>query len=174
MFDARPSGPRAYGSPYAPRGAAWTPRLVRETLVEAMRWARDTAGAVGPRGFARARGLAYTATLADHLTEGWGLPEEADQDEEAKPARSYTPEQIALYTAAIFWQGRYCVPANAGSSRMLGLWLRGRVHGVPVEAALREMQVSKAHAYRLRDRALSRIAQGLTADRVPVPGPITL
>ena len=60
----------------------WTPDLVAEVMIDSLRWAADTAGHVGPRGYARSAALSgYRATLEDHLREGWGLPEELLPDE---------------------------------------------------------------------------------------------
>lgn len=174
MFDTRPTGPRAYGNPYAPPEAVWTPNLVGETLLDCMRWAKATAGRVGPRGFAKVAGLAWTPTLDDHLREGWGLPPEPDPEDQRRPTPIYTQGEIRIFSAALHWQSRYLADAHAGSSRMLGLWLRSRVHGENLTEELRKLGVAKGHAYRLRDRALSKIAIGLTADRVPVPQPIVL
>ena len=51
----------------------WTPKRVREVLIEAVTWAQQYAGPIGP---AAVRGSmpVYKPTLEDHLEEGWGLP----------------------------------------------------------------------------------------------------
>lgn len=153
----------------------WTSRLVKDVLLDTMQWANATAGAVGPRGFARVAKLEWSPTLEDHLREGWGLPDKAEEDEAPeRPRRFFTQAQIALFSRALHWQGRYLYPDNIGSSRMLALWLRTKARRGAFDRAVERIGVSRGHAYRLRDRALSKIACGLTADRVPVPVPVSL
>lgn len=166
MFDHRPA-------PLPPH--TWTSRLVRDVLLETMTWAYFTAGQVGPRGFARVAKLQWSPTLEDHLREGWGLPDKADDEEiKERPRRFFSQAQIALFSKALHWQGRYLYPDNIGSSRMLALWLRTKARRGAFDRAIEGKGVSRGHAYRLRDRAVSLIAQGLTADRVPVPVPVSL
>lgn len=158
-----------------PLSEPWTPQLAGEVMLDAARWAKASAGAVGPRSFARIAGLTWSPTLADHLAEGWGLPDAPDPDDIRKPMPAFTQDQIRLFSSALLWQGRYlAADGMVGSSRMLGLWIRSKVHGENIGNTLHKAGVSRAHAYRLRDRALSRIAIGLTADRVLAPRPITL
>ena len=58
----------------------WTPQIVADRLLEAMRWVRRTAPA-GPRGMVTAALQVTALSLDDFLAEGWGLPERADDDE---------------------------------------------------------------------------------------------
>lgn len=149
----------------------WTPKRVRETLVEAVTWAKQFAGPVGPSSV-RSSMPSFRATLEDHLDEGWGLPELAGDDgaEDRQMAVPVAPERADFLMAALSWQAIYLVnPGNIGLARNLGLWLhyataRGGRDGF--EAALKRRGVAKGHAYRLRDRALSQIAIGLTRDGV--------
>lgn len=149
----------------------WTPKRVRETLVEAVTWAKQYAGPVGP---ASVRGSmpTFKATLEDHLEEGWGIPEVAgDEEDDERPMRvPVEPERADFLMAALSWQAIYLVnKGNVGLARILGLWLhyataRGGASGF--DAALKRRNITKGHAYRLRDRALSQIAQGLARDGV--------
>lgn len=148
----------------------WTPQLVATRLIEAVRWARYGAGPVGPSGI-RSGMPTYAPTWEDRMAEGWGLPELAgDETQEDRPLRvNATPEQVGAYMAALQWQAAYLVPAHVGSSRVLGLWLRCRVARRSFDAAIKDRpHLSRANAYRLRDRALSIIAQGLQSDGVPL------
>lgn len=165
MFDHRPA-------PLPPH--VWTTSLVRDVLLDTMSWANVTAGQVGPRGFARVAGLQWSPTLEDHLKEGWGLPDKAEVEVEERPRQFFTQVQIALFSRALHWQGKYLYPDHIGSSRMLALWLRCKARRASFDKGIERLGVSRGHAYRLRDRALSRIAVGLTADRVPVPAPLSL
>ena len=147
----------------------WTPKLVRERLVEALRWARYTGRAVGPAPV-RTMMPAYKATLEDHLDEGWGLPEVADDDSEIEEARilrlSISAELAQAYIEALGWVATYVAPDQPTAARVLNAWLRCQVLNNG-EAFLRQcgrMGVSRGHAYRLRDRALRMIAQGLDRD----------
>lgn len=153
----------------------WTTRLVREVMLDTVGWANVTAGQVGPRGFARVAKLQWSPTLEDHLREGWGLPEKAEETEvENRPRPTFSQAQISLFSRAMHWQGRYLYPDHVGSSRMLALWLRSKARRASFEKGIERMGVSRGHAYRLRDRALGLIALGLTADRVPTPASVSL
>lgn len=140
----------------------WTPELVNKRLVEAVRWVRFHGGPVGPSGVKSCM-PSYRPSLEDHLEEGWGLPEVAD--DEAEPARPKplppTPEMVEKLIDALTWVSRYVAPTNPGSARMLALWLRCKVYRRDFEDDLAG-RVSRGHAYRLRDRGLSLIAVALT------------
>lgn len=145
----------------------WTPKLVREQLVEAVTWARYNAGPTGPA-TVRALYPTYFATDADFATEGWGLRESADDPTDAPPPRRrLSPKQISRLIEALHWPGRYAVPGHPGSSRILNLWLRCKVHKVNFDKTIeRQGKMSRASAYRMRDRALTAIAMGLSRDGV--------
>ena len=149
----------------------WTPKRVGEVMTEAVRWARFNAGQVGPAGI---KGCmpAFNPTLEDHLDEGWGIPEVAGENEPdaARPVRRpATPEQITRFEAALHWPTLYLFPRHEGSARILGLWLRCKVHKRPFDAAIKARgTISRTNAYALRDRALSLISQGLDRDGMPL------
>lgn len=109
------------------------PALVRCTLLDTirydtMRWAKATAGCTGGRGFARIAGLTWTPDLQERLAEGWGIADAPDPEDQRRPAPAFGRSQITVFTAALHWQTKYLVAEDrVGSSRMLGLWLRGRV-----------------------------------------------
>lgn len=148
----------------------WSPKLVGERLVEAVRWARYNAGPVGPA--AMRGGLpAFAPTLEDRLAEGWGLPDGPDEEEMALRERRLriapSPEKISLYLNALEWPARYLVPERAGDARVLNLWVRCKVYARPFnEAVDRRQFLSRAMAYRMRDRALSTISVALDRDGV--------
>ena len=151
------------------RPDAWTPKLVRERLVEALRWARYAGHPAGPAPV-RTMMPAYKATLEDHLEEGWGLPEIAEDESEIEEARilrlSISAERTQAYIEALGWVATYVAPTHPVSARVLNAWLRCKVYN-NVDGFLRQcvqMGVSRGHAYRLRDRGLRMIAQGLDRD----------
>ncbi len=147
----------------------WTPDLVGKRMTAALRWATYSGGAVGPAGI-RGSMPAYNPTLDDHLDEGWGLPEAAGDDEPGGGKRlivQATAAQITAHEAALSWPAVYLYPAHDGSARMLCLWLRCKVFRRPFdEAVKRRGTISRATAFRLRDRGLSIISIGLDKDGV--------
>lgn len=164
----------------------WTPKLVGERMVEAVRWAAFTGGKVGPGGI-KGSMPSFNPTLDDHLDEGWGLPETAGDEEPGNGKRlvvQATAAQITAYEAALNWPAVYLYPAHEGSARLLCLWVRCKVHRRPFEGAIkarysrmvqrdgdkaqREWGMSRATAFRLRDRGLSIISVGLDRDGVPL------
>ena len=101
----------------------WTPQLVGEAMVEAMKWVRRTAPA-GPRGMVTASLPVSVLSLEDFLEQGWGLPENADDDEpdERELILPLTAKQVSRHMAALQWPADYLCPDHIGSARMLGLW----------------------------------------------------
>lgn len=150
----------------------WSPKLVGERLIEAVRWARYSGGPVGPAGIKS--GMPNVAlTLEEYLAEGWGLPDGPDEDEaklrERKLRIAATPQKVSAHLAALEWPARYLVPERAGDARVLNLWVRCKVYGRPFNDAIdKRKYLSRAMAYRMRDRALSVISVGLDRDGVPL------
>lgn len=145
----------------------WSPKLVGERLIEAIRWARFNAGRTGPAGV-KAASILYVPSDDDFEVEGWGQREKAEEEEKA-PARRYSPAKVSALVATLDWPGKYLVPADAvTSAEMLNLWLRCKVYRGNFDKAVenRRKPISRASAYRYRDRALSLIAQGLARDGV--------
>ena len=142
----------------------WTPELVRDRMIEAVRWARYTAGPTGP---APIRSLMpeYRASLEDHLAEGWGLPEKADGVDEAERAihLRMPPERVDQMIWVLDWCRLYLAKDRPGDAVILNLWLRCRVYRGNFDTALkrRSFAMTRRHAYRMRDRALAHISQRL-------------
>ncbi|GHG24402.1 hypothetical protein [Paracoccus aerius] len=153
------------------RETDWTTKRVRAVLVEAVTWARQYAGPIGPAAI-RGSMPVYKPTLEDHLEEGWGLPEVAgDETEEERPMRvPVDPARADFLMAALSWQAVYLVNAgHPGLAKTLSLWLHhatGKRGGKGFDTMLKQRRISRSHAYRIRDRALGLIAQGLIADGV--------
>ena len=112
----------------------------------------------------------YTATLEDHLAEGWGLPEKAEGvDDQTKVLRlNLTSEQVSEMHDRLEWVARYVCPDHEGDAVILQLWLYCRVYKKSFDGALqrRRFPLSRVHAYRMRDRALSIISQRLSKEGV--------
>lgn len=150
--------------------ADWTHKLVGEQLIAAMEWVRRYGGPTGPRAYGTIN-LNYRAGLDDHLAEGWGLPEIAGDDEteaekDAKLILPPTPAMVSRHLAALEWPAIYLCPHHDDSARMLGLWAACKARRRSFERMLNGR--ARGHAYRLRDRGLSLISQGLARDGVPV------
>lgn len=145
----------------------WTPKRVGETLIEAVRWARYNAGPTGPAPV-RALYPTYYPSDADRDAEGWGLEESADDPTDPPPQRRrLTPKEVSRLIDALHWPMRYAVQGYPGSARILNLWLRCKVHKVNFDKTIeRKGRMSRASAYRMRDRALAAIAIGLTKDGI--------
>lgn len=144
--------------------ATWTPKLVGERLVEAVKWAGRSAGPVGPAGLSTVR-LAYLA----HLDPDWGVIEVAgdDRPEERQLRIPPTPRQITAFEDALDWPRRYLCPEYEGSARILALWVRCKATRMAFNAAVKARgTIARATAFRLRDRGLSLIAQGLEREGV--------
>lgn len=148
----------------------WTPKLVGEQMVEAIRWVARYGGSVGPASI-RSSMPTFKPTLDDFADEGWGFPEVAadDGEHDDRPARALpSPGQVSRHMAALQWPAEYLMPVHAGSAQMLNLWLACKAARKPFDQAVkRRGTVSRAAAYSLRDRGLTLISVGLTRDGVP-------
>lgn len=146
----------------------WTPKLVSERMVAALRWATYSGGRVGPSGIVGSM-PSFNPSLEDHLEAGWGLPEVAgdEEPEQKRLVLNATAAQITSYEDALHWPARYLYPAHEGSARMLCLWLRCKVLRRPFDDVVkRRGTISRATAFRLRDRGLTIISIGLDRDSV--------
>lgn len=146
----------------------WTPDLVRARLIEAVTWVRYYGGPVGPAQI-RSSMPTYRPTLDDHLDEGWGLPENADDGDEDATRRKVmamppSPDKVEQLIDALTWVASYVARNNHGSAKMLSLWLWCRVYRHDFRQRVKAAKIQPSHAYRLRDRALMLIATGLDAD----------
>lgn len=168
---ARPAAPLRGRFPVPPRRIeTWTPKAVGEALTEAVRWAQHAAGRVGPGGFASSRLPEALLSLEDHAAAGWGLPETTDDPNDLPPMRVLpSPAKVAAMEAALDWPRRYLHPDHVGSATMLSLWIGCKVRKLPFgQTVAARGTIARATAYRLRDRGLSIIAQGLDRDGVPL------
>lgn len=144
----------------------WTPKLVGERLVEAIRWARYNAGPTGPAPV-RAAMLAFLPTQGEHDIEGWGHVERQVDDDPPSARRQLRPAEISALTAALYWPARYSVIEFPSATRVLNLWLRCKVYRGNFDKVIEtRREFSRATAYRYRDKALAAIAVGLERDRV--------
>ena len=157
MQNARPAS-------FQDKAHTWTPELVRDRMIEAVRWARYNAGSTGPSQI-RSSMPEYTPTLEDHLAYGWGLPEKAEGVAEAERSKrvAISPERVDEMIWVLDWCRLYLAKDCPGDAVMLNLWLRCKVHRANFEAALksRGYPMSRRHADRMKDRALSTISKRL-------------
>ena len=147
----------------------WTPQMAGEAFCAALRWAKHSAGRVGPSGMICARFPEAILTDEEHAEMGWGLKEVADPDDLPPMRVLPTPAQVSRHEAALTWPSVYLVgEGREGSARMVGLWAACKVRRQPFAAAVKARGVSRGAAYQLRDRGLSIISQGLQRDGVPI------
>lgn len=167
--------PAAAPGPAPQAAASWTPETVIEVMVDAQRWARRTCRPVGPAGYARTgSGFVRNADQKGAWEEGWGLPEVADPDDIPPLRIPATAALVSAYERALQWPADYLCPAHVGSARCVGLFVACAAYGLRVGPELKSRGLARHHAYRLRDRGLSLISQGLDRDGVPLPQPLAL
>jgi len=143
----------------------WTPELVEERLIEAVRFAGRIAGRVGPAGIGS--GMPdFRPTIEDFLEEGWGLPAPPDEEEETTPALP-SPEQVTRMIAALSWVADLLAPDHPGRARAVNAWIFAQAHYRPFAKVARERGLSRSFAYTMRDQGLSILSQKLQASGVP-------
>lgn len=153
------------GAPVAADG--WTPERVGERLVEALRWAHHAAGRTGAAGIVGMRLPEAILSMEDRLTLGWGLHEVADPEEERPLRVQLSAAQVTALEDVLCWPARYLCPDHAGSARIVGLWAACKARRSSFDRALKARKtIARATAFRLRDRGLSLMAQGLERDGV--------
>lgn len=143
----------------------WTPKRASDQMVAALIWARHCVAPPGPAGI-RSTLPTYHPSLEDHLEEGWGLPESADKPDEKRIYLPPSPDQVQRHIAALQWPARYLAAEFPLSARVLAIWLQAQAYNDSFSRLMDRRDLSRAHAYRLRDRGLAAIAMGLAADGV--------
>lgn len=146
----------------------WTPKLVGEALVDALRWVRYAAGRTGPAGMVSAAMPEAILSAEDRLALGWDAAIEADAEDRPPLLLRPSAQQVSRHLEALEWPAVYLLPDHKGSARMLGLWAAYKAYRRPFDAAVKERGVHRSMAYQLRDRGLSLIAMGLTRKKVSV------
>jgi len=140
----------------------WTPQLVADELLTAIKWANRASGRVGPAGF---KSTFASLVLASDEFDGW--PPIVDPDDPPRNRRSYTPQQVSRMERVLEWQMRYLRDHGDGPARVLRTYIRARATPkFTFGEAMKRRGWSRATAYRGRDKALATIAMGLTADGI--------
>ena len=142
----------------------WSPKLVGEALIEALRWARYAAGKTGPAGYTGMRLPEALLSPEDRLALGWDAAIEADPEDARSMRVQLSSAQVSRHEAALEWAANYLCPDHHGSARMVGLWAASKAYRRSFDGALKARGVGRSLAYRMRDRGLSLIAQGLDRD----------
>lgn len=148
----------------------WTPKAVGEAMIEALRWARWAAGRTGPAGYVGLRLPEAALSAEDRVALGWDAVSGSADDPTDLPPPRIRPSaaQVSRHQHALEWAAIYLCPEYHGSARMVGLWAASKAYRRSFDGALKARGVHRSLAYRLRDRGLSLIAQGLDRDRVPL------
>lgn len=137
----------------------WTPKLVGEELLEAVRWANRSAGFVGPA--APRSGMPNLALIVDDTDfDGW-------PPIEIRPLRrAPSPARVSQLERVIWWQWAYLKDAP-GAARVLKVWVRAKLTpGLSFTEACDRRGWSRPTAYRRRDEALRDVAAGLVKDGI--------
>lgn len=138
----------------------WSTKMVEERLIEALKTARYAVK--GDGGGASSGWPEYLSDWEDWLAQ-------ADSgtlmNRDMKPTMTANKWQVSRMEEALGWQSSY-LKATPGPARVLTWYLRSKLHGGSFAALLRRKGLSRATAYRSRDRALSIIAFGLMRDGV--------
>jgi len=140
----------------------WTPQRVGEALSEALKWCAKSGGRVGPAGFGSGMPQIIMDDF-DRLAEQWPLI----RDTEPEPMRrSFSAADVSRMERVLMWQAEY-LSDRRDECKALNIWLickvkRGLKYGEAISAA----GMSRATAYRQRDKALSIIGQRLTAAQI--------
>ncbi|WP_101341855.1 hypothetical protein [Cereibacter azotoformans] len=161
----RRAAPNAAPAPIETR-ETWTPETVEQALVDALTWVRSTGGPVGPRGFSRSQSRFVRALGWE---DEWGVVETADDDEPPQVRIQASAERVTFFEAALEWPARYLCPDHVGSARCVGLWARCKARKASFAHEAKARGLARRHAYTLKDRGLSMIAQGLERDGVAAP-----
>ena len=148
----------------------WTPKLVGERLIEAIRWARYNAGPTGPAPV-RALMPTYIASPKEREEAGWDGQENVDDPTEVPNyRRPLKPREVSALIEALYWPAKYSVVELPTATRVLNLWLRCKIYRGNFDKVIEHRrEFSRATAYRYRDKALAAIAVGLERDGVPTP-----
>ena len=140
----------------------WTPKLVGEELVEAVRWAYRAGGRVGPAGYGSGMPQMMMSQM-DRLAEQWDIV--ADQ-EPVPRRRMLGPDEVSRAERVLLWQSTYLKDSPV-VAEALAIWIFCKIKkGVRYGDALDRQGIARATAYRRRDNALAMIAKGLTRDGI--------
>lgn len=142
----------------------WTPELVEDRLIEAVRFAACVAGHTGPAGITSAMPI-FVPGWEDFLEEGWGLPEPPEEEKDAP--RRPTPAEVTRMIGALHWVADILAPEHPRRARAVNAWIMARAYNLAFSRVIRERGMSRAFAYRLRDQGLSIISQRLAEKGVP-------
>lgn len=137
----------------------WTPAMVADRLVDAVRVAQTAVKGSGGGGSPWPE---YRHSWEDLLSQADSGSILDRLDRRRLPATSH---QVSRMEEALSWQGRY-LDGHAGPAAVLKHYLRAKATRRSFSKAIRQQGWSKATAYRARDRALALIAVGLMRDGV--------
>lgn len=144
----------------------WTPKAVGDCIVEAVKWANRAGGRVGPAGY-RSNMPALLFGGDDRIIEKW--PEIRDLEPEPM-RRAYAPWQVSQFERVIGWPMDYLAgmaDKDPEACWFFRVWVESKTRkGMKFDKMLDAIGVSRATAYRKRDKILSTIAKGLTRDRI--------
>lgn len=148
----------------------WTPKIVGDLLIAAIKWAQQTGGRVTPRMYGQ--GLPDPALTSDERAlEEWPQIYEIEEFDPPKHSRrSLSPAKVSQMERVLEWPMTYLTTLEAtepGAFRVFKVWVTCKlIKGVSFDKACDQKGWSRATAYRKKDKALSMIAQGLARDGI--------
>jgi hypothetical protein len=136
----------------------WTPKLVGEELLEAVKWANRVGGPIGPARLKSSMPELAMISL-DRDFEGWPPISSL----EPQPMRRIVlPSRVSQFERILWWQADF-LKAEPGAARVLKHWMRAKLTvGMTFGEAIKRRGWSRPTAYRARDKALATIGMGLT------------
>ena len=149
----------------------WTPDLVREAIVEAMRWQARVPDKDGPRGVSSGM-PAIQMDIEDRLAEGWDsvVPIDANAAERPLPV---TSEDVSRYQFALSWPAEFLTKAgmrDPDMARAVSAACLSEAFDRSFARLLRAYGLGRARGYALRDRGLAIISVRLDQLGVPTWG----
>lgn len=149
-----------------PRPDHWTPDLVRQAIVDALRWVHHAGPRAGPSPI-RSAMPEFCLTMEERLALGWDSVVPAD-DEDRPSRQAPTPDQISRHEDALLWVARIIRPKSEEMARAVNAACAAEAWGASFSRLVRERGLHRSRAYTLRDRGFSILSYTLDQRGVPV------
>lgn len=147
----------------------WTPAMVDDRIVDAVRLVHQVGGPVGPKVFGR--GWPQVAKVFEALNEFdlVELDSLPNDPEDARPSRPrISAKRVSEMEAALYWPAQY-LATHQGCRNVFNLWLRCKAHRKNFRKACSKAGWSEATSKRRRWQASMLIASGLMRDGAESP-----
>lgn len=145
----------------------WTPDLVRDCMVEAVRWLNRYGGRAMPAGY-RSNMPDFHLSVEERLAEGWDAVPGWDDLDAIEQHHRPSAGQVVRLQQALDWPAMYLAPVDPALANAVHAACVAEAKGSPFKRELARRNVPRVHGYRLRDRGLSMISQRLDMTGVPI------